>query len=174
MKCCWNAVLAMAVLLCFASVVRAAEADDVDPAYHQTGELAGSLISDAPLPLYDSDPQSLANRLFAAFYIRASDIPTKRGGTPIHRIEGGDGIDFLAWGGSDYWSTVETCQRLSALLDEWLADPSRYRPADALHRAMLLRDLWAPFDFLLGRNRREPTTSQLDSAATQSVISSPP
>lgn len=155
MKFCWIAVLAVGVLSCVAGVagvVRAAEPHDVDPAYHQTGELAGSLISDAPLPLYDSDPQSLTNRLFAAFYIRTSDIPTKRGGSPVDRIEGGDGIDFLAWGGSDYWSTAETCQRLSALLDEWLADPSRHRPADPLRRAMLLRDLWAPFDFLLGRN----------------------
>ena len=61
-------------------------------------------------------------------------------------------IDFLAWPGSDYWSTPETCQRLSSLLDECLADPARVRPADPLRRAMLQRDLWAPFDFLVSRN----------------------
>ncbi|MBI2827242.1 MAG: hypothetical protein HYX69_21430 [Planctomycetia bacterium] len=124
----------------------------MDPAYYQQGDLAGSLKSEAPLPLYDGDPQSLVNRLFAAFYIRASNIPPKRGGMPVPRIEGGDVIDFLAWSGSDYWTAPETCQRLSALLDECLADPARVRPADPLRRAMLQRDLWAPFDFFVSGN----------------------
>jgi hypothetical protein len=70
----------------------------------------------------------------------------------VHRIEGGDIIDFLAWAGSDYWSTPETCQRLSSLLDECLAERARIRPADPLRRAMLLRDLWAPFDFFVSAN----------------------
>jgi hypothetical protein len=137
---------------CIAALGRAVEPDRLDPAYYHQGELAGSLKSDAPLPLYDADPQSLANRLFAAFYIRTSDIPTKRGGTPLPRIEGGDVIDFLAWAGSDYWSTPQTCQRLDSLLDECLADPMRVRPADPLRRAILQRDLWAPFDFFVSRN----------------------
>jgi hypothetical protein len=130
----------------------AAGADELDPAYHHDGELAGSLKSEAPLPLYDSDPQALVNRLFASFYIRISDIPTKRGGAPLQRIEGGDVIDFLAWPGSDYWSSAETCARLSAVLDECLANPSKVRPDDPLKRAMLQRDLWAPFDFLISGN----------------------
>ncbi len=145
-------VIVGAAVCCIAASGRAAEPDRVDPAYYHRGELAGSLKSDAPLPLYDADPQSLANRLFAAFYIRASDIPTKRGGAPLRRIEGGDVIDFLAWAGSDYWSAPDTCQRLSALLDECLEDPLRVRPADPLRRAILQRDLWAPFDFLVSRN----------------------
>jgi len=130
----------------------AAETHDRDPAYYYEGELAGSLKSDAPLAIYDQDPQSLVNRLFAAFYIRESNIPTKRGGAPVRRIEGGDTIDFLAWDGSDYWSSLETCQRLSAILDECLADPARVRPVDPLRRAMLQRDLWAAFDFYVSRN----------------------
>jgi len=142
----------VAAAFSLASSARAIDSDLISAAYHHQGELAGSLKSDAPLPLYDSDPQSLANRVFAAFYIRTSNIPTKRGGEPVRRIEGGDGIDFLAWPGSDYWSSVETCQRLSSLLDECLADPARLRPADPLRRAILQRDLWAPFDFLLSRN----------------------
>src|SRR5271167_186189 len=68
----------------------AAEPDPQDQAYHHDGELAGSLKSDQPLPLYDVDPAHLANRLFAAFFIRESNIPTKRGGQPVKRIEGGD------------------------------------------------------------------------------------
>jgi hypothetical protein len=130
----------------------AVEPASLDPAYYHEGELAGSLKSDAPLALYDADPESLANRVFAAFYIRTSDIPSHRGGAPVHRIEGGDVIDFLAWGGSDYWSAAETCQRLSSLLDECLAAPARLRPNDPLRRALLQRDLWAPFDFFVSAN----------------------
>ena len=137
---------------CIFATARAAEPIPSDPAYYHQGELAGSLKNDAPLPLYDSDPQSLANRLFAAFYTRISEIPSKRGGTAIRRIEGGDVIDFLAWTGNAYWSDVETCRRLSVLLDECVADPSRVRPTDPLRRAILQRDLWAPFDFLVSRN----------------------
>jgi hypothetical protein len=134
------------------SSARAEELDGRDPAYFHDGELAGSLKSDAPLPLYDADSNSLANRLHAAFYIRMSEIPTKRGGKPIRRIEGGDVIDFHAWPASTYWSDAETCDRISTILDGCLADLPRLRPSDPLRRAILLRDLWAPFDFLVSRN----------------------
>ena len=145
-------ILALAWLRCDTFSNRLSFAGELDPAYHHSGELAGSLVSSEPLALYDDDPLALVNRLFAAFYIRESHIPTKRGGEPIDRIEGGDTIDFLAWTGSDYWSSEATCSRLSALLDECLADSSRVRPADPLARAMLLRDLWAPFDFYASAN----------------------
>src|SRR5262249_7704944 len=134
------------------SVSPAADPQALDPAHYHEGELAGSLKSADPLPLYDAESTSLVNRLFAAFYIRNSEIPTKRGGTPVSRIEGGDAIDFLAGPGRDYWSDPETCRRLSALLDECLADRARVRPADPLKRAMLQRDLWAVFDYYAGRN----------------------
>src|SRR5688572_21907897 len=75
----------------------AAEPSSQDPAYYHTGELAGSFKSDQPLPVYDSDPAHLTNRLFAALYTRESKIPTKRGGEPVERIEGGDVVDFYAW-----------------------------------------------------------------------------
>ena len=127
--------------------VIAAEPDSRDPAYYHDGELAGSLKSDQPLPLYDADPAHLANRLFAAFYIRESNIPAKRGGQAVKRIEGGDVVDFYAWPSSAYWSEPATMNRISALLDECLTEPTRLRPADPLRRAVLLRDLWAPFDF---------------------------
>lgn len=152
-RSCWFRLATMSmVVCCCAATLHAAETGDLDPAYHHQGELAGSLKSDTPLPIYDADPQSLPNRLFAAFYIRTSDIPAKRGGTPVRRIEGGDMIDFLAWPGSAYWSDPATCQRLSAVLDECLQDPSRIRLADPLRRAMLQRDLWAAFDFYSSRN----------------------
>lgn len=134
------------------SIIQAADPGDLDPAYYHVGELAGSLKTEGPLPIYDANPQSLANRLFAALYIRTSKIPTKRGGTPVRRIEGGDVIDFLAWPGSTYWSDQATCERLSTILDECLKDLSRVRPADPLRRAVLLRDLWAAFDFYVSKN----------------------
>ncbi len=139
-------------LCCGAALARAADRDTQDSAYFHEGELAGSLKSDHPLCVYDSDSGSLVNRLFAAFYIRASEIPSKRGGIPVRRIEGGDVIDFLAWPGSAYWSDPETCRRLSSVLDECIANIPRVRPADPLRRAMLQRDLWAAFDFYVGRN----------------------
>ncbi len=139
-------------LVGWVNCVLAADPHELDPAYYHDGELAGSLKSAEPLPIYDADPQHLTNRLFAAFYIRTSHIPTKRGGEPVERIEGGDVIDFQAWPGSDYWSSEETCLRLHALLDECLADPSKFRPADPLKRAILQRDLWAAFDYYIGRN----------------------
>src|ERR1700722_6725787 len=132
--------------------VIAAELDSEDPAYYHDGELAGSFKSNQPLPLYDVDPAHLANRLFAAFFIRESNIPTKRGGRPVKRIEGGDVVDFYAWPSSTYWSEPATMSRISALLEECLAEPTRLRPADPLRRAVLLRDLWAPFDFFVGRH----------------------
>ncbi len=141
------------IACCLAAIwVGMAGAEELDPTYFHQGELAGSLKSADPLPLYDADPRSLSNRLFAAFYIRTSDIPTKRGGSPIQRIEGGDALDFLAWPGSDYWSASETCRKSTALLDECLANPTQARPVDPVKRAILQRDLWAVFDFYAGRN----------------------
>jgi hypothetical protein len=62
--------------------------------YYVEGPLRGSLKSDGPLPLYDPSPEHLWNRLFAAFYIRPTEIPsrpkypddpTQLSGGPEHR-----------------------------------------------------------------------------------------
>ena len=45
--------------------------------YYREGPLRGSLKSDSPLPLYDSNPEHLWNRLFAVFYIRPSELPSR-------------------------------------------------------------------------------------------------
>jgi hypothetical protein len=74
MKRGWSGMIC-AALLAIALSAGAAELEGADPAYYHQGELAGSLKRDAPLALYDADSQSLVNRLFAAFYIRTSDIP---------------------------------------------------------------------------------------------------
>lgn len=130
----------------------AAELAEADPAYYHTGELAGSLRTAEPLPLYDVDPQHLWNRLFAAISIRHSLLPSKRGGTPIARIEGGDSIDFLAWPGTTYWDEPELIARLEGLLDQFLQEHSEQIAADPVRRVFLQRDLWAVFDYLISQN----------------------
>ena len=54
-------VAILSITLVWSSItVIAEEPDSQDPAYHHVGELAGSLKSDQPLPLYDVDPHDLA------------------------------------------------------------------------------------------------------------------
>ena len=116
------------------TTVSAAEFAEQDPAYYHEGELRGSLRSSEPLPLYDADPQHLWNRLFAAIAIRQSNLPSKRGGTPIARIEGGDTIDFLAWPGTTYWDEPETVARIEKLLDQFLNEKGEQLVTDPLKR----------------------------------------
>jgi len=123
-------------------------------AYYHAGELAGSLKTSEPLPIYDEDPLHLWNRLFAAFYTRASHFAARDGSRQIKRFEGGDYIDFLAWGGSEYWSRLATTQRLNTLLDEFLEEGGADLVDAPLKRAVLLRDLWAAYDFFVGQNMR--------------------
>ena len=132
-----------------ASTVCTAEPDD---SYFHDGPRAGSLKSSAPLPLYDSDRQHVWNRLFAAFYIRESNLPDSLDDKPIRRFEGGDYIDFFGWGGTKYWSSPAVANRLDALLDEFIKRDGARMIDDPLKRTMMLRDLWAPYDFLIGQN----------------------
>jgi hypothetical protein len=129
-----------------------------DAAYYHSGPLAGSLKSADPLPIYDSDPHHLWNRLFAALYIRPSNLADAGGGPPVARIEGGDTIDFLGWAGTTYWDEPAVSGRVRALLDEFETAHGAALIDDPLHRAVLLRDLWAAFDFLVGQNIRRTGT----------------
>ena len=98
----------------------ASDVEEQDPAYYHEGELAGSLRSPEPLPLFDSDPEHLWNRIFAAVTIRPSLLPSRRNGPPVVRIEGGDRIEFLVWGGTTYWDEPENVKKLEDLLDQFL------------------------------------------------------
>jgi len=142
--------------------------------YYADGPLRGSLKSAAPLPLYDPDPQHLWNRLFAAFYIRPSELPSRPAypddstqldawdrqlrvgalplGPVVRRIEGGDVLAFLAWPKTRYFSAPETSQGLDRVLDEFLSSQGERLIADPLKRAFLQRDLWAVFDHLARQN----------------------
>jgi hypothetical protein len=130
----------------------AADAPDLDPAYYHDGELFGSLRSAGPLPLYDADPQHLWNRLHAAISIRESDLPSKRGGTPVKRIEGGDRIEFLGWPGTTYWDEPATVDRIEALLAEFKTQHGEQLIDDPLKKVILQRDLWTVFDYSMSRN----------------------
>jgi hypothetical protein len=128
--------------------ILAAEIEEQDPAYYHTGELAGSLRSAEPLPLFDADPQNLWNRLFAAVTIRPSLLPSHRSGPPVARIEGGDRIEFFGWGGTTYWDEPANVAQLEGLLDQFLAQEGEKLSADPLKRVLLQHDLWTLFDFL--------------------------
>lgn len=130
----------------------AAEIEELDPAYYHSGELAGSLRSADPPPLFDSDPQHLWNRLYAAITIRPSLLPSQRNGTPVARIEGGDRIEFLGWGGTTYWDEAPNLARLDDLLDHFLADGAERYPSAPLKRVLMQRDLWTLFDFMMVRH----------------------
>jgi len=104
----------------------AAEVAEEDPAYYHTGELAGSLRSTEPLPLFDANPQHLWNRLFAAIMVRPRLLSSVEGGAPVARIEGGDRIEFFGWGGTTYWDEPENVARLTP---ESRARPRRTRPS---------------------------------------------
>src|SRR4051812_41257591 len=127
----------------------AAEFEEQDPAYYHTGELAGSLRSTEPPPLFDADPKQLWNRLFAAVTIRPSLLPSRRGGPAVARIEGGDRIEFFGWGGTTYWDEAQNVMQLQELLDQFLAQAGEKLSTDPLRGVLLQRDLWILFVFLM-------------------------
>jgi hypothetical protein len=144
---CWTLLLELA-----ASPLPAAEIEEQDPAYYHTGELAGSLRSSEPLPLFDADPQHLWNRLFAAVTIRSSLLPSEKGGPSVARIEGGDRIEFFGWGGTTYWDEPANLARLEGLLDQFLEREGEKLSTHPLKRVLLQHDLWTLFDFLMIRH----------------------
>ena len=133
------------------SPIPAADLEEQDPAYYHTGELAGSLRSNDPLPLFDADPQHLWNRLFAAVTIRSSLLPSVRGGPRVARIEGGDRIEFFGWGGTTYWDDSANVAQLERHLDHFLEEGGEKLSTNPLKRVLLQHDLWTLFDFLMVR-----------------------
>lgn len=126
--------------------------DDLRKFFHADGPLAGTLKSDQPLPLYDADPQHLWNRLFAAFYIRPRHIPAGDGRPAVTPYEGGDVIEFLAGGKTQYWSNPDVFEKVNPLLDEFLQRGGETLLRDPLKRVVLQHDLWAVYDRLIDQN----------------------
>ena len=122
--------------------------------YHHSGPLAGSLKSDNPLPLFDAEPQHLWNRMFSAFYIRPRQMPKNADQTAMVRYEGGDVIEFLAWGTTTYWSGNSVFQKVNPLLDEFLDEHGASLISDPLKRVVFQHDIWAAYDHLIDLNNR--------------------
>ena len=133
---------------------------------HHDGPLAGSLASDDPLPLFDADPDHVWNRLFSAIYIRPRLMPATDDQPSYTRYEGGDVIEFLAWGQTEYWSGEQVFAKLNPLLDEFLTQDGADRISDPLKRVVLQHDLWAAYDHLIDLNIRRigdlPTRTRRD------------
>jgi hypothetical protein len=128
--------------------------------YYREGPLRGSLKSDSPLPLYDSDPEHLWNRLFAAFYMRPSELPSRPEypsdstqlaewdrkfragklplGPTVKRIEGGDVPSLLAWAKTRYYSEPAAFDRENKVLDEFLETRGERLTTDPLKRPRIV------------------------------------
>lgn len=150
------AAIALAVSVGSLAIRTAASAPDRDAFsaryYHAEGELRGSLRSEDPLPLYDSNPRHIWNRLFSALYTRRSDLPSQPGGRPVSRIEGGDVLEFPAWAGTTYWSDPAVDARLTRLLESFLHDHGAQLISDPVRRVLFQSDLWAAHDHLVAQN----------------------
>jgi hypothetical protein len=156
---------------------------DLSKYIHHDGPLAGTLKSNAPLPLYDADPQHLWNRMYAAFYIRPRVLPATEGQPEVIRYEGGDVIEFLAWGRTTYWSSAAVSARVTPLIDEFLNEDGAKLLTDPLKRAVFQHDLWAVYDHLIDQNikrkgnletrqRRDSLCRKLASCIQQLALSS--
>lgn len=118
--------------------------------YYGEGRLAGSLKSDKPIPLYDSDPNHLWNRLFAALFIRPGENPPPG---EQRRIEGGDAyLDPLLWPETTRFSEPDVIEKVNQLLDEFLEKKGAELIQAPLKRTMLQHDLWAVYDRLASQN----------------------
>ncbi len=135
-------------------MVSNAKADDLSEYLHHKGPLAGTLKSDAPLPIYDADPEHLWNRMYAAFYIRPRTLPATEDLPAMVRYEGGDVIEFLAWGKTSYWSSESVFQKVNPLLVEFLNEKGSQQISASLKRAVFQHDLWAVYDHLIDLNIR--------------------
>lgn len=125
---------------------------DLSAYIHHDGPLVGTLKSAAPLPLYDADPHHPWNRIYAAFYIRPRVLPATDTQPEVVRYEGGDVIEFLAWGRTTYWSSAAVHRRVMPMIDEFLDERQAKLFSDPLKRAVFQHDLWAVYDHLVDQN----------------------
>ena len=97
--------------------------------------------------LFDDDPEHSWNRLHAALWIRQD----AEGGEYGH-----DRLDPLLWESSKHFLKGRSHARALAALDEFLSAHADTLIQDPFRRAMLQRDLWAIFDFTVGRTDSLP------------------
>lgn len=149
-------------------VLPRAAASDPDVDSDHIGLVKSTLTSHQPLAVYDVKPDHLWNRMFSAFYIRPRHLPAADGQPATVRYEGGDVIEFLAWGGTRYWSSEQVFDRVNPLLDEFLQKHGAALISDPLKRAVFQHDLWAVHDHLTDLNIRR--TGDVETRARRSVL----
>ena len=93
--------------------------------------------------VYDSDPEHVWNRLYAALFVRTG---------PDGRQYGVDSLDIPYWANTRHLLEGDSQTRALAVLDEFLKKHQEKLFADPLKRAVLQRDLWALFDWAAARN----------------------
>jgi hypothetical protein len=89
-------------------------------------------------PLFDPDPQHIANRLYRELHVRAD-----RDGKEY----GFDALDPLLWSETKYLLSGKSHGRALALADEFLRTHAERQITDPTKRAILQRDVWAVFDW---------------------------
>lgn len=108
---------------------------------------SGFAEDSSPVPLYDPDPQHLWNRLHAAMWDRVG---------PGGKIYGHDRIDPVRWQETVHLLDVPSREAFAQVLQEFLNNRGETLIEDPLKRAMLQRDLWAIFDWLVGEHDVHP------------------
>jgi hypothetical protein len=98
------------------------------------------LKTESKRSMYDADPNHLWNRLHEALFVRVGPD----GGT-----YGQDRLEPLLWIGSKHLLEGKSHQRAVAILDEFLKNKGEQLIEDPLKRAVLQRDLWLVFNWLV-------------------------
>jgi len=88
--------------------------------------------------VYDRNPEHIWNRLYAALRVREDSRGNRYGE---------DSIDPMLWGESNHLLTKPSHGLALSVLDEFLQTHAENMIQDPIERAMLLRDLWAVFDW---------------------------
>lgn len=101
--------------------------------------------------IYHPDPQHLWNRLFRQLFQRYSQDGTEYGQ---------DTLDPLLWPETTYLLDGPSHKQAIQVLDEFLSTREEDLITDPLKRAMLQRDLWAVFDWLVWRSDLYPEARQ--------------
>jgi hypothetical protein len=111
--------------------------------------------------LYDSNPSHPWNRLYAALLIRED-----RHGRQL----GADSLDPLLWTESEYLLAKPSHERALGALNEFLQTHAETLIHDPLKRALMQRDLWAVFDWLVQQDsasERPPYTAEKQELQTR-------
>jgi hypothetical protein len=131
-------------VVCFGALILALLVPQKD-VRQAKGQNAGAQAQYAIAPweaadLYSRDPTQIWNRLFRLFYVRTA---------PDGRRYGGDKLDPYLWQQTRYLLEGPSHKDAVKLLDEFLQSHAERLITDPLRRAMMQRDLWAVYDWVL-------------------------